>query len=235
MICHITHWAQYDNQMQIFQCMQLEIIWYIAESTDMIDCLCFFNLDYMQIITYENNSNIASMIEIEMVFFKNILRISLTHWGPGEMNNISQMTFSNIFSSMKMFELRLKFHWSLFPRVQLPIFQHWFGKWLGADQAPSHYLNQWWLGYRCIYASLGLNELRIMICHAALQWLWQGMDQRFNSLWSSDAIWRQRSGSTLAQVMACCLMAPSHYLNQCWPIISEVQWHSYKGNFTRDA
>ena len=31
-----------------------------------------------------------------------------------------------------------------------------------------------------------------------------------------------RSGSTLAQVMAWCLMAPSHYLNQCWLLISEV-------------
>ena len=29
-------------------------------------------------------------------------------------------------------------------------------------------------------------------------------------------MWWQRSGSTLAQVMVCCLMAPSHYLNQCW-------------------
>ena len=47
-----------------------------------------------------------------------------------------------------------------------------------------------------------------------------------NSLGPSDAIWRQRSGSTLAQVMACCLMAPSHYLNQCWLIISKFQWHS---------
>ena len=53
--------------------------------------------------------------------------------------------------------------------------------------------------------------------------------------WSSDTIWRQRSGSTLAQVMACCLTAPSHYLNQCWLIISKLQWHSYQGNFTRDA
>ena len=44
-----------------------------------------------------------------------------------------------------------------------------------------------------------------------------------------------RSGSTLAHVMACFLMAPSHYLNQCWFIISKVQWHSYQGNFTRDA
>ena len=36
-----------------------------------------------------------------------------------------------------------------------------------------------------------------------------------NSLKPSDAIWRHKSGSTLAQVMACCLTAPSHYLNQC--------------------
>ena len=27
------------------------------------------------------------------------------------------------------------------------------------DQATSHYLNQWWLDYRRLYASLGLNEL----------------------------------------------------------------------------
>ena len=47
-----------------------------------------------------------------------------------------------------------------------------------------------------------------------------------NSLWPGDAIWRQGFGSTLAQVMACCLTAPSHYLNQCWLIISEAQWHS---------
>ena len=50
----------------------------------------------------------------------------LTHWGWDEMNNISQTTFSNVFSSMKMFELWLKFHWSFFPRVQLTIFQHRF-------------------------------------------------------------------------------------------------------------
>ena len=57
----------------------------------------------------------------------------------------------------------------------------------------------------------------------------------FNSLGLSDAIWRQKSGSTLAHVMACCLTAPSHNLNQCWLIISKVQWHSSKANFTRDT
>ena len=35
-----------------------------------------------------------------------------------------------------------------------------------------------------------------------------------NSLWPIDAIWHQRNGSTLAPVMACCLTAPSHCLNQ---------------------
>ena len=55
-----------------------------------------------------------------------------------------------------------------------------------------------------------------------------------NSLWPSDAIWRHRSGSTLAQVMACCLTAPSHYLDWCWLTISKIQWHSSEGNFTRD-
>ena len=38
--------------------------------------------------------------------------------------------------------------------------------------------------------------------------------------------------STLVQVMACCLMATSHYLNQCWLIISEVLQHSHASNFT---
>ena len=51
---------------------------------------------------------------------------SLTHWGRDKMDAISQRAFSNVFSWMKMFEFRLKFHWSLFLRVQLTIFQHWF-------------------------------------------------------------------------------------------------------------
>ena len=43
--------------------------------------------------------------------------------------------------------------------------------------------------------------------------------QWVNSLWPCDTIWWHRSGSTLAQVMTCYLMALSHYLNQCWLII----------------
>ena len=54
-----------------------------------------------------------------------------------------------------------------------------------------------------------------------------------DSLRPSDAIWWHRPGSTLAQAMACCLMAPSHYLNQSWLIVSKAQWHSSKGNFRK--
>ena len=54
-----------------------------------------------------------------------------------------------------------------------------------------------------------------------------------NPLWPSAAIRRHKSGSTLAQVMACCLTAPSHYLNQCWLIIIKVLWHSSEGIIMR--
>ena len=48
-----------------------------------------------------------------------------------------------------------------------------------------------------------------------------------NSLWPTNAILWYRSGSTLAQVMAWCLTAPSHYLNQCWLTINRAPWNSF--------
>ena len=58
---------------------------------------------------------------------------------------------------------------------------------------------------------------------------------KIHSLWLNDTIWQHSSWSTLVQVMACCLMVPSHYLNQCWLIFSKVQWHSVEGNLTKDS
>ena len=45
------------------------------------------------------------------------------------------------------------------------------------------------------------------------------------SLWPGEVIWWHKSGSTLSPVMVWYLMAPSHYLNQCRFLISEVMWH----------
>ena len=52
----------------------------------------------------------------------------------------------------------------------------------------------------------------------------------FTHMWPGDAAWWHSSGSTLAQVMAWCRQATSHYLSQCWPSstssygITRPQW-----------
>ena len=55
-----------------------------------------------------------------------VLFWQLTHWGRGKIAAISQTTMSSAFSRIKMLEYRLKFHWSLFLRVQLTISQQWY-------------------------------------------------------------------------------------------------------------
>ena len=56
-----------------------------------------------------------------------------------------------------------------------------------------------------------------------------GIDSLFNSLWSSDTIWWHKSGSILAQIMACRLTALSHYLNQ---MLTNVCSGIHQTNFT---
>ena len=80
---------------------------------------------------------------------------AVTYLDRDKMVAIFQTTFSNAFSWMKTYDFRLRFHWGLFLRFELTISQHWFRLWLGVDQATSHYLKQWWLVYRRIYASFG--------------------------------------------------------------------------------
>ena len=91
------------------------------------------------------------------IFFAE-LNGGITHWGRDKMISIL-LIFSNAFPLMKIYEFRLKYHWSLLLKVQLIIIQHRFSQWLGADKATSHYPNQWWLDYPRIYASLFLDEL----------------------------------------------------------------------------
>ena len=63
--------------------------------------------------------------------------------------------------------------------------------------------------------------------------LW--MNNHFARLWLIDITWRQRFRSTLARVMACYLVAPSQYLNQCWLIFSGMLWHSPQSDFMVSA
>ena len=56
------------------------------------------------------------------------------------------------------------------------------------------------------------------------------MCKMINSLWPSGT----RSGSTLAQVMAWFLKAPSHYLRQCWFVVNGVLGHSHDQAIAQD-
>ena len=68
-------------------------------------------------------------------------------------------------------------------------------------------------------------------------WPWQKNFSNFQTklykfCWPSDDVWQHRSGSIMAQVMVCCLTAPSHYLDNVTN--HEVLLHSNWGqkNFT---
>ena len=80
----------------------------------------------------------------------------------------------------------------------------------------------------------GSVHFKLMLQNAIMLW-WisckTNVITTINSFWSSDNIWWQRSGSTLAEVMACCQTAPSHYLTQCWLIISKLQLTFKIGQF----
>ena len=78
----------------------------------------------LEIINYHQAGSLTQLLQRRSIC--RAIRQYLTHWGRDEMDNISQTTFSNVFSSIKMLEFILKFHWSLFLRVQSTIFQHWF-------------------------------------------------------------------------------------------------------------
>ena len=57
-------------------------------------------------------------IFISCILHQTYLFTPLTHWGRDKMAFILQTTLSNAFSWMKMLEFGLKFHWSLFLRLQ---------------------------------------------------------------------------------------------------------------------
>ena len=86
------------------------------------------------------------------------------------MADISQVTFSNAFSWMKMFEFRFKFYWIVFLGVELTI-NYWFRYWLGAEQATGHYLNQW------------LHSLLMHLCVTRPQWVKELTHHHIGLLW----------------------------------------------------
>ena len=69
---------------------------------------------------------LAACLCLWVLNIQNVAYKTLTHWDQDKMDVISQTTFSNVFSRMKMYEFCLRFNWSLFLKVQSTIFQLWF-------------------------------------------------------------------------------------------------------------
>ena len=63
---------------------------------------------------------------------------------------------------------------------------------------------------------------KIILCTIDVAWNWVYL------IVAWCCIWRHRSESALAQVMAC-LTAPNHNLKQCWLTISKVWWYWSQG------
>ena len=97
--------------------------------------------------------------------------------------------------------------------VRLTVIKCWFWQWLGAQQvtqALKTVINDDTDGWYT-HVSLGHNEgsdFFFFFLHSKIQY---PITLRWMSLDLSD------DQSTLLQVMAWCLTAPSHYLSQCWP------------------
>ena len=77
-------------------------------------------------------------------------------------------------------------------------------------------LREWYIFMESIFYAF-------MMC----QWL---LASNWVDLTPSDTKLQHKSGSAFAQVMACCLTAPSHHLNQCW-LLTDL-WSSV--TFTRE-
>ena len=67
-----------------------------------------------------------NMFYYKKIFQENCVDGVLMHWVRDEMAAVCQTTFSIAFSWMKMYDFRLRFHWSLFLIFKLTIIHHWF-------------------------------------------------------------------------------------------------------------
>ena len=93
-------------------------------------------------------------------------------------------------------------------------------------QTPGYLQAQWWSIITYVSQSFTKFESDCYISDCSPIQIYM-LKPITNSLWLSDAIWWQRSGSTLMQVMAGCLTVPSLMLiNHKWDLM-EFNWDQF--------
>ena len=122
MICNYLWWCCFHTQIKDFWCF-FKLLQF---------CLWYYRPVYFFYITdihwhcrgFSNNDILVPHVKFGGLFFIN--RWTLTHWGRDKWLPFSRRHFQTHFLEWKIFEFWLKFHWSLFLRFQLTIFQHEF-------------------------------------------------------------------------------------------------------------
>ena len=109
--------------------------------------------------------------------------------------------------------------------------QSWGGLWFETPLRPLwHHRNDWGISthIKCVSLRIYINveslctQLSIKLSISI-------------SVWPIEAIWRHWSGTTRAELMACCPMTRSHYMNQYQLIIIYVLWYLSEKKFARNA
>ena len=110
-----------------------QLVWNQSEITSILINVSFHNFALSVLVSLPcsvQNFRVFFFFFLQlrkMLWTNEILHdFTLTQWGRDKMAAVSQTTFSNAFSLMKIYEFRLRFHWNLFLRFELKIFQHWF-------------------------------------------------------------------------------------------------------------
>ena len=88
-------------------------------------------LEHGWLVSFHNSMFMSSLIHVISLMLFELIPVGkkyslLTHWGREKIAAIWQMTLSNAFSWMKIYEFCSRFHWNVFLRFELKIFQHWF-------------------------------------------------------------------------------------------------------------
>ena len=158
------------------------------------------------------------------------LKPMLTRWeGKGFGRDLRKLVL--LLESGSAQEAKMKVSELFFHLIAMFIFQWWWDK----TCKNNLYLNSLWPRDAICHHAAWSSLVQVMACHLfgaesfpVIPTYWQFDLKEHSSLkfQSKYKIWWLRSGSILTQVMACCLTAPSHYLNQCWLVINKVLWHS---------
>ena len=152
------------------------------------------------------------------------------------MTAIFQTTYSNAFSWMKIVVFWWQFHWNLFPKVQLTIFQHWTGA-----KPLSEPMVMISLTHICITWPQWVKDFREIACWVYVQ------NQHLHKLQGFSAIGKKflsrKCIKTLICKMSSILSRPQYdkaswglYLlnqfgNHCW-LITCVKLNPLRANFS---